>query len=167
MGCSSATVSSGCGCSTTRCDLSEQPAFEKLEEVAVALIFHHQVVGQMMAPTSATRGGSQPTRASGRATRQVERLRYPASQPAPRRANPSPPPQREEPAVAPEPDQDLHNEVPLEEEVAGGGQVDANDEEFDADIAARCRPHIPQGDPTATRAPDSDGWSFIAKLGAY
>ena len=94
-------------------------------------------------------------------------MRYPASQPAPRRANPSPPPQREEPAVAPEPDQDLHNEVPLEEDVAGGGQVDANDEEFDADIAARCRPHIPQGDPTATRAPDSDGWSFIAKLGAY
>ena len=94
-------------------------------------------------------------------------MRYPASQPAPKRANPSPPPQREVPAVAPEPDQDLHNEVPLEEEVAGGGQVDANDEEFDADIADRCRPHIPQGDPTATRAPDSDGWSFIAKLGAY
>ena len=53
------------------------------------------------------------------------------------------------------------------EEQQQGVQVDANDEEFDADISGRCRPRIPQGDPTATRAPDSDGWSFIAKLGAY
>ena len=45
--------------------------------------------------------------------------------------------------------------------------VGANDEEFDVNIGGRCQPHIPQGDPTATRSPDSDGWSFIVKLGAY
>ena len=115
---------------------------------------------------------SQPARTSGRITRPV--LRYdPASQPAGIRAiSPPPAPVRlelngigEEEAIVELEDLDQAGEV--DEEVAGGGQVGANDEEFDANIEGRCRPHIPQGDPMARRAPDSDGWSFIAKLGAY
>ena len=115
---------------------------------------------------------SQPARTSGRITRPV--LRYdPASQPAGIRAiSPPPAPVRlelngigEEEAIVELEDLEQGGEV--DEEVAGGGQVGANDEEFDANIEGRCRPHIPQGDPMARRAPDSDGWSFIAKLGAY
>ena len=89
-----------------------------------------------------------PTRSSQRQPRPVERLD--PSQPRVPRPRRAPAPQRQEPILIPEP-----------------VRADGDDEEEFEDITARCRPHIPQGDLNATRTPDSDGWSLIAKLGAF
>ena len=68
--------------------------------------------------------GSQPSRASARETRPVQRLRYAASQPVQRRRPaPSPPPPREEPAPIPDPDPDLHQEAGELELEEGGAEV--------------------------------------------
>ena len=68
--------------------------------------------------------GSQPSRASARETRPVQRLRYAASQPVQRRRPAlSPPPPREEPAPIPDPDPDLHQEAGELELEEGGAEV--------------------------------------------